>query len=116
MIRLLADENFHGDVVRGLLSRRPGLDLIRVQDVGLSQTDDPTILAWAAENDRILITHDKATVPAFAYERIGVGERMPGVFVADGMTVREIIDELLIIDTASDQIEWDNQVCFLPLK
>jgi predicted nuclease of predicted toxin-antitoxin system len=70
MVRLLADENFHGDAVKGLLARRPKLDLIRVQDVGLIHADDPVILAWAALNDRILLTHDKATIPAFAYERI----------------------------------------------
>jgi predicted nuclease of predicted toxin-antitoxin system len=116
MVRLLADENFHGDVVKGLLSRRPELDLIRVQDVGLSQTPDPEILIWAAENDRVLLTHDKSTVPSFAYDRIVSNEKMPGVFICGGMTVREIIEELLIIDTASDQIEWANQVWFLPLK
>jgi predicted nuclease of predicted toxin-antitoxin system len=116
MVRLLADENFHGDAVKGLLSRRPELDLVRVQDVGLIQTDDPTILAWAAANDRILLTHDKTTVPDFAYDRIQLGEPMPGVFIADQMTVREIIDEVLIIDTASEQIEWANQVWYLPLK
>lgn len=63
MVRLLADENFHGDAIDGLLARRPELDLIRVQDVGLSNADDPTVLARAARNDRILLTHDKATIP-----------------------------------------------------
>jgi predicted nuclease of predicted toxin-antitoxin system len=103
MVRLLTDENFHGDAVKGLLSRRPELNLVRVQDVGLAQTIDSLILAWAAANDRILLTHDKATVPGFAYERIVLGEPMPGVFVADHMTVREIIEEVLLIDTASER-------------
>ena len=44
MLRLLSDENFNGDIVRGLLLRRPALDLCRVQDVGLEEADDPTIL------------------------------------------------------------------------
>lgn len=35
MLRLLADENFNGDIVRGLLLQKPDLDVIRVQDVGL---------------------------------------------------------------------------------
>ena len=116
MLRLLADENFNGDIVRGLLLRDPDLDLVRVQDVGLARTDDRVILAWAADNDRILLTHDKATVPGFAYERVAAGERMPGVFVADGMTVREIIDDVLMIDAASEQAEWADQVWFLPLR
>lgn len=35
MLRLLSDENFNGDIIRGLLLRYPTLDLLRVQDVGL---------------------------------------------------------------------------------
>jgi predicted nuclease of predicted toxin-antitoxin system len=58
MLRLLADENFNGDVVRALLLRQPDLDVVRVQDVGLAGTADPDILAWAAVNDRIILTHD----------------------------------------------------------
>lgn len=48
MLRLLADENFNGSIIRGLLRRKPKLDVVRVQDVGLSGADDCTVLAWAA--------------------------------------------------------------------
>ena len=41
MLRLLSDENFNGDIVRGLFLRQPNLDLLRVQDVGLREADDP---------------------------------------------------------------------------
>ena len=50
MVRLLSDENFNGDIVRGMLLRRPDLDLIRVQDVGLETAEYPGILSWADEN------------------------------------------------------------------
>jgi hypothetical protein len=53
MLRLVSDENFHGDVPRGLYRRRPELDIVRVQVVGLSATSDPDILAWAAAEGRI---------------------------------------------------------------
>lgn len=58
MLSLLSDENFNGDIVRGVRLRHPNLDLLRVQDVGLREVDAPTILAWAASNGRILLTHD----------------------------------------------------------
>jgi hypothetical protein len=48
MLSLLSDENFNGDIVRGLMLRNPNLDLLRVQDVGLREVNDPAILAWAA--------------------------------------------------------------------
>ena len=56
MLRLAADENFNGDIVRGLLRRNPKLDIVRVQDVGLSGADDPSVLQWAAEQGRIIVT------------------------------------------------------------
>ena len=52
MLRLLADENFNGDIVRALLLRQPDLDIVRVQDVGLAGVGDPDILAWAAFSPR----------------------------------------------------------------
>ena len=48
MLKLVSDENFNADILRGLYRRRPDLDVVRVQDVGLSATPDPGILAWAA--------------------------------------------------------------------
>ncbi len=49
MLRLLADENFNNQIVWGILRRRPEIDIVRVQDVGLSETDDRVILEWAAQ-------------------------------------------------------------------
>lgn len=70
MIRLLADENFNASIVRGLLRRVPQLDLVRAKDVGLGGADDPTVLAWAAQDGRVLLTHDVRTVTRFAWERV----------------------------------------------
>ena len=72
MLRRLADENFNGDIVRALLLRQPGLDIVRVQDVGLAGVSDPEILNWAAANERIVLTHDRATLPDYAYETPGL--------------------------------------------
>jgi len=97
VIKLLADENFDGDILRALVRRMPILDVVRVQDVGLIQTPDSTILAWAAAEDRILLTHDRDTVPGFAYDRVRSGQSMPGVFlVSDQMPRGQAIDELLL--------------------
>jgi uncharacterized protein with PIN domain len=75
----------------------PNLDLLRVQDVGLRAVDDSEILAWAASNGRILLTHDRATMPDFAYKRLFSEDVMAGMFVVnDRMPVRQAIDELLL--------------------
>ena len=50
MLQLATDENFNGDIVRGLLFRLPDLNLVRVQDIGLEGAIDPMVLAEAARN------------------------------------------------------------------
>lgn len=116
MLRLLSDENLNGEIILGLFLRQPNLDLIRVQDVGLIEVEDPVILAWAAENQRIILTHDLATMPDFAYERLVRSEAMLGMFVInDRMPIRQAIDELLLLIDCTEQIEWKNVVLYLPL-
>ncbi len=98
MIRLVADENFNNNIVRGLLLRKPNVDIIRIQDVGLSGEDDPTILEWTATNKLILITHDAESVPYFAYERVKSGLSMPGIFVVpQDVPIRTAIEDLLLL-------------------
>jgi predicted nuclease of predicted toxin-antitoxin system len=57
-MRLLADENLNNHIFRSLLLQRPGLDIVRVQDVGLSGKSDPEVLAWAITKNRTIITQD----------------------------------------------------------
>ncbi|NJL20934.1 MAG: DUF5615 family PIN-like protein [Leptolyngbyaceae cyanobacterium SM1_3_5] len=116
MLQLLSDENFNGDIVRGLFLRKPNLDLLRVQDVGLQGFDDPAILDWAANNDRIVLTHDRATMPDFAYDRLTRSQQMSGLLVVnDRMLIKQAIDELLLTITYSEQAEWLGIVLYFPL-
>jgi len=116
MLRLAADENLNYNIVRGLLRRKPDVDIIRVQSAGLSGEDDPTILEWAAEEGRVLLTHDVATMTHFAAERVVQGKRMPGVFEINRRTPLGIIinDLILIVELSLDD-EWEGQVRYLPL-
>jgi hypothetical protein len=92
MLRLVSDENFSGDIVRGLFRRLAKLDLVRVQDVGLTQTPDLDILEWAASQGRVLLSHDVSTVPPAAYRRVGEGKPTPGVFIVpDRMPIGQAI-------------------------
>lgn len=117
MLRFAADENFNNDIVWGLLRRTPELDIIRIQDVGLTRADDPTVLAWAADTGRILLTHDVKTITRYAYERVALGEGMPGVVeVSQLMPIGSVIDDLLLLAEASTESEWQGQVLYLPLR
>ena len=115
MLRLAADENFNGDIVRGLLRRNPKLDLVRVQDVGLSGANDPSVLQWAADQGGVLLTHDISTLAKHAFDRIAAGQPMPGVFeVRSVAPIGQAIDDLMLLAECSFEGEWEGQVRYLP--
>jgi hypothetical protein len=115
MIRFAADENFNNDIVRGLLRRNPALDVVRIQDLGLQ--DDPTLVEWAATENRVLLTHDVTTITRYAYERIIAGKPMPGVFeVSRDVPIGVAIEDLLLIAECSLEGEWEGEVRYLPLR
>jgi len=116
MLRLAADENFNNNIVRGLLRRRPDLDIARVQDAGLSGAPDAAVLEWAAREGRVLLTHDVSTLTRCAYDRVRAGERLPGVFeVSPNVPIRRAIEEILLVAECSLDGEWENQIRYLPL-
>ena len=49
--RRLTDEDVPGGIARGLRKRNPGLDIVRVQEVGLMQSPDPDVLDWPLAKD-----------------------------------------------------------------
>ncbi|NEP19544.1 MAG: hypothetical protein F6J97_22070 [Leptolyngbya sp. SIO4C1] len=117
MVKFLADENFNNQIIRGVLRQNPDVGIVRVQDVELSGVDDPTVLAWAAEEGRIVLTHDVATMITFAYQRIQAELPMPGLFeVSRRVPVGLAIEEILLIAECSLEGEWEGQVRFLPLR
>ena len=115
MLRLAADENFNGDIVRGLLRRIPQVDIVRIQDAGLSGADDPSVLQWAADQGRVLITHDISTLAKCALGRVAAGQPMPGVFeVRSVAPIGQAIDDLILLVECSIEGEWEGQLRFLP--
>ena len=116
MLLLAADENFNNTIVRGLLRLKPSLDIVRIQDVGLSSADDPTVLEWAAQENRILLTHDVATITKYAYERISSRRYMPGVIeVTRAVPLSIAINDILLIAETCKNRELENQIIYLPL-
>jgi hypothetical protein len=117
MLRLLADENFNNDIVRGVRRRNPTVDIVRVQDEGISGADDPTVLAWAAQTGRVVLTHDVSTMTRYAYDRVRAAQAMPGVFeVSRDVPIGIAIEDLLLLVEGSLEGEWEGQILYLPLR
>lgn len=117
MLKLATDEDFNNRILRGVLLRRPDIDVVRVQDAGLEIKDDPHVLAWAARENRVLLTHDVSTMTKHAYARIEQNLPMPGVFeVSQELSIRIAIEEILLLIECSDEDEWSGQVRYLPFR
>ncbi len=116
MVRLAADENFDNDIIWGLLRRRPDLDIVRVQDVGLSGASDPDVLEWAAQAGRIILTHDKKTFVPYAHQRVAAGQPLPGVCMVQATApVGAAINDILLLLEGISAEEWEGQVQHVPL-
>lgn len=116
-MRFASDENFDGRILKGLRTRLPDLDMVRVQDTAMYTSPDNELLVWLAAEGRILLTHDIQTMPGFVYERVRAGQTMPGVIAVHQDTPMGIaIDELEVIIVAGTSEDFENQVYYIPIR
>ena len=117
MIALAADEDLDNDLLRALHRRLPGIDIVRVQDVGLSGCDDATILDWAASTSRVLLTHDVSTMTRHALDRVRHGLAMPGVIaIPQQIAIGSVLNDLVLVASCSEPQELSGRLLFLPLR
>lgn len=115
-VRYLFDENCNARIVRGIRRRASRLDVVTVQEAGLGSADDSAILARAAEQGLLVVSHDVRTMTAHATARLQAKEPMAGLLVIpQTYPVGQAIEELLLIAEVSTGEEWQGQIIFLPL-
>src|SRR4051812_48152035 len=117
MIRFLADEDFNNDILRSLLRRVPGIDVVRVQDVDCRGASDDVVLAWAAREGRLVLTHDVNTLLARGFDRVARGLGHSGVLaVAQSLPVSVVVEDLMLIAECLADDEWRDRIVYLPLR
>lgn len=111
------DENFDGDMLRGLWVRFPDLNIVRIQDTEMYQAPDPKLLDWLAQENRVLLTHDINTMPGYVYDRVREGKRVIGVIAVHQDTpIGQALDDLELIIGAGTPDDLENQVRFVPIR
>ncbi len=115
MLRLLIDQDLDHDILRGLIRRIPQLDAVTAFEIGMRAATDPQLLIRAARERRIIVTHDRKTMPTHAAELMGGGENIAGLFVVPrGMPIRQALEDLELMITCSENDEWVNVIRYLP--
>ena len=116
MLRLLIDENFNHRMLRGLVLRLPQIDYLLVRQIGMSRFRDLELLRWAAQQNRIIITHDKKTMIPDAERCLRRGEPMAGIiFVPEQMAIGRAMNDLEITVECRSQTEMRDRIEYLPL-
>lgn len=114
--RFLADNDLTDHIVRGVKQREPAIEFLHVRDLGMEKLPDPEVLAFAAVENLLVVSHDVNSMSAAAAAQVAAGEPMHGLLlVHQGNPVRSSIESLILIWAASEAEEWIDQIRFLPL-
>ena len=116
-VRFLADADLNKAIVNGVLRREPAIDFLTASAARLRNMKDPEVLGLAAEQRRVLVSHDVGSMPAHFRAFRNAGKPSAGVFlIAQSLDVGTAIEELLLIWLASDASDWENRLEWLPLQ
>jgi len=114
-VRYQADADLNEDIVTGVLRRAPEIDFQTAHEAGLAGMGDAEVLALAAREGRILVTHDRRTLPLH-FGKFIEAQSSPGLLVIpQHAEVSRIIEDLILIWSASEADEYVNSVRPLPL-
>ena len=114
-LRFQADADLNEIIVTALLRREPGIDFQTATAGGVRGRDDREVLALSADAVRLLVTHDRKTMPQRFAEFIAA-RASPGVLIVpQKLPIADVVEDLLIIWTATEAEEWTNILYSLPL-
>jgi uncharacterized protein with PIN domain len=113
-VRLYFDVHVPSAIADGLRLR--GVDVLRAQEDGASEFEDPLLLDRATELGRVLFTQDKDFLRE-AKRRHSSKETFSGIIYVHqlSLTIGESITDLEIITKGSSPDEWTDRVEYLPL-
>lgn len=112
--RFQADADLNHKIVVGLRRREPSVDFLSAHEGGVIGVSDPEVLRIAANSGRILISHDRRTMPSYFVQFCDT-QSSPGLMiVAQDLDIGAAIDDLLLIWLATNAEEWVNRIGFVP--
>ncbi len=115
MVRFQADADLNQIIVAAVMRRNPAVDFRSAAVAALEGMSDLQVLDVAAAEKRVLVTHDAKTMPRhfaeFVRSRVSAGV----VIVPQHLPVSTVVEELLLIASATSPEDWTNRICYLPV-
>ena len=113
-IRFQADADLNEDIVAGILRRERKVDFRTAGQAGLRGLDDFQALTMAARDGRVLVSHDRKTMPAHFAEFLR-SNTSPGLFIVSQKTdLLSAVEALILVWAASEAEEWVDTIYTIP--
>ena len=94
VVHFQADADLNQAIVTGTLHRQPNLSFQSAYTAGLEGKKDPEVLAIAAQDGRVLVTHARKTMPA-EFGKFILTKNSSGVLIlSQKLPVSDTIDAL----------------------
>lgn len=113
-IRFQADADLRQAIVTGAIRRQPNLNFQSANEAGLEGIKDPEVLTIAAQDGRLLVTHDRKTMPT-EFGHFIISQTSSGVLIlSQNLPISEAINAIILVWEVSTAEEWLNQIMTFP--
>jgi hypothetical protein len=114
-IKYQADNDFNGIIIRAVKGLAPEIDFQTAPKAGLHLgTPDEQVLEIAAQEGRLLVSHDRKTMPTH-FANFIASRSSPGVFIVSRkLTIAQAAEWLILFWSASEAEEHVNLLTYIP--
>ncbi|HAZ48203.1 MAG TPA: hypothetical protein DCZ55_28025 [Cyanobacteria bacterium UBA11371] len=113
-IRFQADADLKQAIVTGTIRRESNIDFQSAYAAGLEGKVDREVLAIAAQDGRVLVTHDRKTMPIEFGEFVTTQTSAGVLILSQKLAIADAIESLILIWEASTAEEWIDQIMSIP--
>jgi|SRR5436853_1360244 len=114
-LRFQADADLKEPIVLAVKRSVPEIDFKTATEASLESLEDPVVLGIAEQEGRVLVSHDRRTMPYHFGEFISNRESPGLIIVSQRMSIAIVAEELVMIWATTEADEWVNQIKSLPL-
>ena len=113
-VRFQADADLRRPIIAGLRRREPTIDFRTAHDADLAGLNDATVLAVAADEGRLLVSHDVSTMPEHFAHFIQTRSSPGLILISQELSYHHAIEGLLRLWATTEAEDWQNVLSFLP--
>jgi len=114
-IRFQADNDLKFGIVKAARRREPSMEFVSAHEAGLDGVDDPEVLNRAAEEGRVLVSHDRRTMLQYFRAHLAEGKSSPGLLiVSQGADIGQVVEALVYVWALADPLDLRDQAHYLP--